>query len=373
MSNKTQTKRVNFATSKILEYPDLLEVQLKSFRDFFQLEDLKGNPEVIFAKHYDVTLAIRHGLQFDLKNETLSATRRFVNHYLFADGTPIQSKPGWETMSYKDMFAGRDPRLEQTIQAPGYKAEGASAAGVLNLGYTVSGYRVIKYICSDAKNQGSTSETDFPYLRYAEVLLNYAEAKAELGELTNTDVVETIDVIRERAGVAKLWTVPTAVDPLMRIYYPNASGTQLATILEIRRERTVELFAEGQRLYDLLRWKEGKWITPSSTSGFQGIYIAALGEQDLDGNGQPDAYFYKGAGKPAGISGSIPASNIIRIGTDITLSNGNSGYLVYYGTESYAWNEDKDYLYPIPTDERNLTEGAITQNPGWDDGLVFSK
>ncbi|MBR5924178.1 MAG: RagB/SusD family nutrient uptake outer membrane protein [Bacteroidales bacterium] len=336
------------------------------YREYFTLADAESS-ETILSKRYSKELNVAHSLQFNFVSRRQSATRRFVNHYLYANGSPIQSKDNWETLSYKEMFDGRDPRLAQTIQGPGYKAEGATTAQALNLGYTVSGYRVIKYICSDAKNQGSTSETDFPYLRYAEVLLNYAEAKAELGELTNADVIATIDVIRERAGVAKLWTVPTTVDPLMRIYYPNASGTQLAAILEIRRERTVELFAEGQRLYDLLRWKEGKWITPSSTSGFQGIYIAALGEQDLDGNGQPDAYFYKGAGKPAGISGSIPASNIIRIGTDITLSNGNSGYLVYYGTENYVWNEDKDYLWPIPLGQIQATAGALTQNPGYED------
>ena len=127
------------------------------------------------------------------------------------------------------------------------------------------------------------------------------------------------------------------------------------------------IFAEGQRLYDLLRWKEGKWVTPASTSGFQGIYLSALGEQDLDGNGVPDAYFYKGASAPSGINGNIPASNRIRIGTDITLSNGNSGYLVYYGTETYTWNEDKDYLWPIPLGQIQATHGALTQNPGYED------
>ena len=336
------------------------------YREYFTLVNAETD-ETILSKRYNKDLNVTHSLQFNFTSRRQSATRRFVNHFLFADGSTIQSKSGWETMAYKDMFTGRDPRLAQIIQAPGYKAESAPSAGLLNLGQTVSGYRVIKYICSDAKNQGSTSETDFPYLRYAEVLLNYAEAKAELGELTNKDVQETIDVIRNRAGVVPMVNVPTAPDALLRTYYPNASGTQLAAILEIRRERTVELFAEGQRLYDLIRWKEGKWITPASTGGFQGIYLAALGEQDLDGNGIPDAYFYKGASAPAGINGNIPASNRIRIGTDITLSNGNSGYLVYYGTETYTWNEDKDYLWPIPLGQIQATHGALTQNPGYED------
>ena len=335
------------------------------YREYFTLTDAETS-ETILAKRYNQGLNVAHSLQFNFTSKKQSATRRFVNHYLFADGTPIQSKAAWESMSYKDMFLGRDPRLAQTIQAPGYIAEGAASAKGLNLSQTLNGYRIIKYICSDSKNQGSSSETDFPYLRYAEVLLNYAEAKAELGELTNADVVATIDVIRGRAGIAKLGSVPTSEDALMRVYYPNASGTQLAAILEIRRERTVELFAEGHRLYDLIRWKEGQWITPASTSGFQGIFISTLGEQDLDGNGTPDAYFYKGA-KPSGINKSIPATNIIRIGTDITLSNGNSGYLTYFGTETYRWNEDKDYLWPIPLAQIQATGGALTQNPGYED------
>ena len=92
----------------------------KAYRDFFQLEDLKGNPEAIFAKHYDVTLAIRHGLQFDLKNETYSATRRFVNHYLCSDGTPIQNRTGWATEEYYEQFQRRDPRMAQTLHGPGH-------------------------------------------------------------------------------------------------------------------------------------------------------------------------------------------------------------------------------------------------------------
>ena len=336
------------------------------YREYFTLADAETS-ETILSKRYAASIPVTHGLQFSYTSGKESATRRFVNHYLFADGTPIQDKANWEKLSYKEMFDGRDPRLAQTIQGPGYIAEGETTSSVVNFERTINGYRIIKFICSADKDQGSKSETDFPFIRYAEVLLNYAEAKAELGELTDNDIKNTIDLIRTRAGVQTLGAVPTTPDALMQQYYPNASGAQVAAILEIRRERTVELFAEGQRLYDLLRWKEGKWITPSSTSGFQGIYIDALGEQDLDGDGKADAFFYKGASKPAGISKEIPAGNIVRIGTAITLSGNTSGYLVYFGTETYSWNEDKDYLWPIPLSQIQATGGALTQNPGYDD------
>ena len=284
--------------------------------------------------------------------------------------------PSYKIMTCKEALSSIDPNAknqekvrqsDRVIKRLSYIAEGETTSSVVNFERTINGYRIIKFICSADKDQGSKSETDFPFIRYAEVLLNYAEAKAELGELTDNDIKNTIDLIRTRAGVQTLGAVPTTPDALMQQYYPNASGAQVAAILEIRRERTVELFAEGQRLYDLLRWKEGKWITPSSTSGFQGIYIDALGEQDLDGDGKADAFFYKGASKPAGISKEIPAGNIVRIGTAITLSGNTSGYLVYFGTETYSWNEDKDYLWPIPLSQIQATGGALTQNPGYDD------
>lgn len=336
------------------------------YREYFTLTSAETS-ETILSKRYEILFNITHSVQFNFNSNRESATRRFVNHYLKADGTPIQDVPGWETLSYAEQFEGRDPRMAQTIQAPGYIDEGASAPSYLAMSKTITGYRVIKYICTAAQNQGAKSVTDYPVLRYAEVLLNYAEAKAELGELTFDDVDATINLIRERAGVAKLTAVPIDIDPLMREYYPNASGAQVAAVLEVRRERTVELFAEGHRQWDMLRWKEGNWLTPSSTKGFSGIYVAALGEQDFDADGTPDAYFYKGASAPSGISKAIPVENIVRIGTNLSLSNGDSGYLTYYASENYKWKENRDYLWPIPLSQIQATHGGLTQNNGYED------
>ena len=60
-----------------------------------------------------------------------------------------------------------------------------------------------------------------------------------------------------------------------------------------------------------------------------------------------------------------------KLGSDIYLSNGTSGLVVLHGNTPRSWDENKDYLYPIPTDDRNLTRGALAQNPGWKDGLTF--
>jgi hypothetical protein len=336
-----------------------------SYREFFVLEDADPT-ETILGRAYksDETVTVRHGIQFDMMNGKRSATTRFVNHYLKSNGQP-HTKADLETMQYFDHFQGRDPRISQTLHGPSYVAVGAEAHEGLNWERTVSGYRIIKYI-SDASHEGATTSTsDFALFRYAEVLLNYAEAKAELGQLTDSDVARTIDLIRARVGMPKMEKVPATIDPLMQEYYPNAKGSQLAAILEIRRERTVELCFEGFRQWDLLRWKEGKWITPSSTKGFQGIYFPSLGEFDLDKDGKMDVCLYRGT-KPAT---TAPAANVIEVSGNWSLTGGDSGFLTYYAEETYAWDEGKDYLWPIPADQRQITGGALSQNPGWVDGV----
>ena len=336
-----------------------------SYREFFVLEDADPS-ETIMARAYksDESIAIRHGIQFDFKNGKRSATQRFVNHYLKNDGTPY-TEAELATMQYAAQFKGRDPRLAQTIQGPGYIAIEESAPEQISWERTVTGYRVIKFISSAAHEGATTSTSDFALFRYAEVLLNYAEAKAELGILTDADVALAIDPIRARVGMPKMGTVPTTVDPLMEKYYPNATGTQKAAILEVRRERTVELCFEGFRQWDLLRWKEGKWMTPASTAGFQGLYFPALGEYDLDGDGKMDVCLYQGE-KP---NTTAPDANIIEVAGNWSLTDGTSGNLTYYKQEDYEWNEGRDYLWPIPEDQRQITGGALSQNPGWTDGM----
>ena len=339
-----------------------------SYREYFILEDAEPN-ETILSRRYNVDLLVRHGVQFDYKNQHRSATARMVNHYLQSDGTPIQERAGWQTLDYKNVFSKRDPRMAQTLHGPSYVAVDGSAHEALSFERTFNGYRVIKYISDGSHETASTSTTDCPLIRYAEVLLNYAEAKAELGQLTDTDVQRTVDVIRARVGMPAMSSVPTTEDPLMAEYYPNASGTQKAAILEIRRERTVELFCEGFRQWDLLRWKEGKWLTLKATGGARGIYFPALGEYDLDGDGKVDVCIWQGT-KP---STTAPTVNTLEIGKNYTLSEGDHGYLTYWAGEDYEWNEGRDYLWPVPADQRSATHGALTQNPGWEDGVSFDE
>ena len=155
-------------------------------------------------------------------DEPQQRPQRFVDHYLLANGKPVSSKAGYQNMSYAEQFKDRDPRLAQTIQGPDYIAAGESEHEVLSWERTLSGYRIIKFISDSSHEGATTSTTDYPVFRYAEVLLNYAEAKAELGELTKADVNATIDLLRARVGMTKMGDVPADIDPMMEEYYPNA-------------------------------------------------------------------------------------------------------------------------------------------------------
>src|SRR5690606_24039205 len=126
--------------------------------------------------------------------------------------------------------------------------------------------------------------SSIPIIRYAEVLLNYAEAKAELGTFTDEDWANTMGVLRARGGITGgLTNIPTVADPyLQEIYFPEISGPAL---LEIRRERGIELVMEGFRFYDIVRSKKGDLMEKV----FNGIYVPALNQPlDLNDDGNFD-------------------------------------------------------------------------------------
>lgn len=138
--------------------------------------------------------------------------------------------------------------------------------------------------------------------------------------------------------------------------YPNVSGSNKGVILEIRRERRIELVLEGFRWDDLVRWKAGLLLAEH----FQGMYFDRLGEHDLDNDGKPDLLLY--------MKGETPTSSVaqkIELGGILTLSEGNSGYLVTFKDNQKGFDEKRDYLYPIPMGDLLLNENLL-QNPYWD-------
>lgn len=340
------------------------------YRDLFCSDNAKQD-EVILARLYNFEgLNLSHSVQFAIRNAAAGFTRRFMNHYLMADGSRFTEKTGHETMFYTEETAGRDPRMAQTVLCPGYIAKGESSATPNDM-TAMTGYEPIKFVSTAAHSGASKGTSDWPLLRTAEVYLNYAEAKAELGTLTPDDLTISIDKIRDRAGMGKLdmEAANADPDPFLTACYPNVTkSANTGVILEIRRERTIEMVMEGQRMWDMFRWKEGAQLV-NETAPYYGIYFPGPGLYDMDGDGKNDLELY------ATQQTSTPADGltVLRIGSDIVLSEtaDNRGYVVAWSALKYTWNEERDYLWPIPADQRVLTGGLLTQNPGWTDSTNF--
>lgn len=342
-----------------------------AYRDLFVSENAQQT-EIILARDYNKALSVFHNSTFYSLNTSYGRpglTRKIVDSYLMTDGSRFTDKEGWQTMEFKEQCADRDPRLAQSIRTPGYTRIGSTTRLTPDLVTSMTGYQPVKFVAPvDFASDGyNLSYTDLPIFRTAEVLLNHAEAKAELETLTQSDINLTIKRLRDRAGMPNLDldAANAAPDPYLsapETGYRNVAGPNKGVILEIRRERTIELLQEGHRYYDIIRWKEGK----AFEQPLRGIYIPARGEYDLDGDGTPDVYFAVRGEKP-----STSARLTLVIDQDIMLSEGDHGYIAPHKNNPGQWNEARDYFYPIPTNDRSLTGGALTQNPGWNDGLDF--
>ncbi|QEC51266.1 SusD-like starch-binding protein associating with outer membrane [Anseongella ginsenosidimutans] len=145
-------------------------------------------------------------------------------------------------------------------------------------------------------------------------------------------------------------------DPFLAEKYSQVTGPDKGVILEIRRERSIELVMEGFRWDDIMRWKAGQLLVRP----FNGEYFPGPGSYDLDGDANNDLVLYTGD-KPAG----TPGVQYLELGSDITLENGTSGGKIIVNPNiTKVFNEDRDYLYPIPTEELLLNPN-LDQNPGW--------
>ena len=340
----------------------------KSYMNLFASENAIQT-EVILARDYNQALGVFHNSNYFSIGQTNGQpgmTRKLVASYLMADGTRFTDKPGWETMQFAEECKDRDPRLAQSIRTPGYMRIGGSTTLLPDFSGSVTGYQQIKYVTGTDCDSYNISYNDLIIFRMGEVYLNFAEALAELGTLTQEDLDKSINRLRSRAGMPDMNKDEANANPdpyLMspETGYPGVEGPDMGVILEIRRERTVELAQEGFRYYDIVRWKEGQAFNRQ----FYGMYFPGPGEYDLDGDGTMDLYLWKDH------QGSTTASVEYEISKDIFLSDGDSGYVTPHPEKQEKWVEERDYYYPIPIDDRSLTGGVLTQNPVWDDGLVF--
>jgi hypothetical protein len=338
----------------------------KDYRSLFTSENPQSN-EVLLAAVYNNSLKRWHNAAWWFNSATLGArlglSKSFVNTYLNSDGTPFTTRPGYDTLYFPSEVKGRDMRLQQTIRMGGYKRTDGSAAPP-DFTVTYSGYQIQKYSLDDKYFDTRTeSFNSIPIMRYAEVLLNYAEAKAELGSLTPADWDLTIGALRKRAGIQNT-PVPVTADPYMAAYFEQDSNDPL--ILEIRRERGVELAVEGLRYDDLRRWKEGNLLERV----YDGIYVPGKGQLiDLNEDGKFDVSFVD----------QIPANKVPGVvyfvldGTNARLSEGDKGNLLWLGNIQKQYEDEgsgdplvrsRRYLYPIPFNAIVLNP-RLQQNPGW--------
>lgn len=326
--------------------------------------------EYVLARAYSKDTQLTHMATYYSVSDgsNVNINKKFIDAFLMADGSRYTDKEGWETDIYYDEVTGRDPRLAQIVRCPGYTRLDHDEVMIPNFTTSITGYNYVKFVVSwnDQDNSFAGSANDLPLVRAAEVYLNYAEAMAERSDvkITQNDIDISINPIRRRAGMPDMnlaWCNANPDNKYMgsaKYGFRNVKGENKGVILEIRRERMVELAQELDfRWYDLMRWKEGKCIEQD----ILGQYFPGPGEYDFDGDGIMDICIYSGD-EP-----DTKAMLVYEIGKDpIVLTDGNKGYINSYRTQKRQFNEARDYLFPVPTGEIAMNKN-LTQNPGWND------
>jgi len=315
------------------------------YHNLFTKLDHSGNPEVMYWLEY------KQGVETDglvqgywLLNQ--GVTKDMIDKYLCTNGEPpVTEEEGVNSLyegdkTIEDVFKNRDPRMRQTILHP-EDAEKydfwpnlpqPQLLGMDGIRKSSTGYFHIKYFRRDLHNM-TWGQPTFPaiIMRYAEVLLNYAEAKAELGTVNQNDLDISINRLRDRAGMPHLELSDLPRDPRRNVDDP--------LIAEIRRERAVELLGEGLHYFDLLRWKLG----------------SELREPDMGLRWDDDA---KARYEGAEVEGSV---------IEDPITGEMKEYIdVYKGQEAAnpIFNEDQHYHWPIPLNNISQNDN-LKQNPGW--------
>ena len=339
---------------------------VSDYRSLFISNNLQKDEVILGAQ----TAASIKGSQNNYFNyataDPKSLTRVFVNTFLMKDGTPYTNKSGYQTETFAQEFTNRDPRLAQIIRTPGYKFDKQTVVPDFTIAPT--GYQIIKFVLDTYANPADHDQTananlnSTPIYRYAEVLLSYAEAKAELGEMTADIWNKTVGAIRRRAGITGNLDMPTTVDPYLKAnFYPDVDN---AVIMEIRRERACELCLEGQRLDDLMRWGAGKCLT----NEWNGVNIVVDTPMDFDNDGKNDYYFSEGA-QPSDYDAS--KGTFIQLNKGVVAAEKNGPvYKVTYDTKTTRYWAPDGHLVLAAIGADYITQYknkgyTLTQNPGY--------
>lgn len=307
-----------------------------------------------------------------------SPSKDLVQTYLMADGSFYSAQSAWQTKSFTEEFENRDPRLYQTIAYPGWVLNNPSSHAVGTAGQPYiqqfnphfTGYHTIKWFVNTTDPQVQAS-IDVPVIRYAEVLLSYAEAKAELGELTQADLDISINRLRLRAGMPDL-TMNPPVDPVQQARYLNIAGAtnQWAELLEIRRERRVEMTHESVRFTDLMRYRAGHLLEKAPL----GLYFPNLGNFDLTGDGHANVKLIphtetippqsEREQNELGVTLIYYRAGPLATDATVFLENTDHGNIVVANSMG-NFQDPKHYYRPIPFRDTQINPN-LTQIFGWE-------
>ena len=309
--------------------------------------ELLGNSEVILAKRY-IQGTLASSIQAYTNTSTVQSglTKFAAESYVTTNGLPIKQVGGNaeylgdETIT--NTFANRDPRFAKAFGTEEYAYSDKPWNGLTsNTGYVFQLFNNPDLSGPEVTTIGQ-NHIDAPIFTLSEVYLNYAEAAAELGTITNADLDMSINLVRERAGIATLTTDGTNAsadgveieDPQRTSALEQITGAVNPIIWEIRRERRTEFMSwTSMRKADILRWKKGDY---------------------LDSTSNPDVF----------LGARIPSL----IGTDSKTQVNSDGYVIPYIGVTRDFVSPKNYLSAIPTNDISLYEAEgvdLKQNPGW--------
>ena len=331
-----------------------------SYFDLFIQDNYNDNPEIILSREYDPTINMGHNVSNSIPNGELGMSRDCFEEYLCsATGKPVSICGCHNSnMGYIAEMKNRDGRLLQTLCLPEkgskyshylFREDGGTIkGGVPNIfsilptsdtrtfyGASSTGYSMCKFFkASEFLTGNHKGGTDAPVMRYAEALLIRAEAGAELGKDPELD--KTINLLRTRVGFTFMLDENPVEDPDLVAKYPVIKGANKNLIREIRRERRIELFAEGYRWDDVCRWNVGEIV-------------------------------YNRVRRGAKMDPTLYTANEIAIIKN-QIGFDQNGFITPYAKRvTYSMNfTAKNYLYNIPLDEISLNPNLLPQNPGWE-------
>lgn len=315
---------------------------LHDYNAIFQMNDLTDVDGVMYWRSYEQGVVVNSWQIYYYMSTT---TKDMVEDYLCTDGLPISLSPLYQGDDViEDVFKNRDPRLRQTVLHPddvdyynygGFPELGLDIPRLVGMSggwVSLTGYHQVKHINWEQKTYGHNGYTPCIILRFGEALLNYAEAKAELGTITQIDLDMSINKLRDRVGMVHMDLSNIPVDPL----YVDDGVSPL--IIEIRRERRIELFSEGFRFDDLRRWHQGDKMTHKD----YGIRWEEKNRKNIDQNE----------------ANQVPFEEFENTGKIYICPNKGSDF-------EFPVFEEKHYLWPIPVWALSQNPN-LGQNPGWE-------